>query len=301
MGRRRLLSILLSVALLMSMFCVSVVAAADTTKIEFGQVSGKAGEQIQVPVMITGNPGIAGFRFWVAYDMDALTLVSVEKGEVLTSGTLKSNVDDEDATITWFAISNETGNGELMTLTFEIAENAMGYYPLTVSYDPEDITNASWQKVDCTVTDGLIKTGSRISGSITSFGDANGEVTLKLLSGETEVAATTSTDGTYYLDSVASGMYTLQVSKESHATCIYEITVADQNIIQDIALFLLGDLNGDGEINNQDVIQLLWHTLFPENYSLTQDADFDGDSEMNNQDVIYLLWHTLFPENYPLH
>ena len=63
---------------------------------------------------------------------------------------------------------------------------------------------------------------------------------------------------------------------------------------------LSGDINGDGNVDNQDVEYLLWHTLFPEDYPLSVSADYNGDDMVNNQDVEYLLWHTLFPEDYPL-
>lgn len=61
-----------------------------------------------------------------------------------------------------------------------------------------------------------------------------------------------------------------------------------------------GDFDGDDAINNNDVAYLLWHTLFPEDYSVSSNADFDGDGQVNNNDVAYLLWHTLFPEDYPI-
>ena len=61
-----------------------------------------------------------------------------------------------------------------------------------------------------------------------------------------------------------------------------------------------GDLNGDDNVNNEDVAYLLWYTLFPEDYPIDADVDFTGDGNINNEDVAYLLWHTLFPEDYPL-
>jgi len=61
-----------------------------------------------------------------------------------------------------------------------------------------------------------------------------------------------------------------------------------------------GDFNEDGEVNNDDVLKLLWHTLFPEDYALTLSGDINKDGEVNNEDVQILLWHTLFPEEKPL-
>ena len=62
-----------------------------------------------------------------------------------------------------------------------------------------------------------------------------------------------------------------------------------------------GDLNKDNKINNDDVISLLWHVLFPEDYPLNINADFNRDGEVNNADVVRLLWHVLFPDDYPLY
>lgn len=63
---------------------------------------------------------------------------------------------------------------------------------------------------------------------------------------------------------------------------------------------LKGDLNGDDKVNDADVVLLLWHTLFPDRYTLQPDADFNGDKYVNDADVAVLLWHTLFPTTYPL-
>ena len=62
----------------------------------------------------------------------------------------------------------------------------------------------------------------------------------------------------------------------------------------------LGDFTKDYAVTNEDVIYLLWHTLFPEDYLVESNADFTNDGVVTNEDVIRLLWHTLFPEDYPL-
>ena len=61
-----------------------------------------------------------------------------------------------------------------------------------------------------------------------------------------------------------------------------------------------GDISGDGIVDDSDVAQLLWHTLFPEQYPINGAADFTGDDKVDDEDVAYLLWHTLFPEQYPI-
>ena len=159
---KKILSAVLILALLVSVICISAVSAADMTAIEFGQVTATPGSRVEVPVVIRQNPGIATFRFWIGYDMQALTLVSVEKGEALKKGTLKYSVDETDTAVTWFNVSNITGDGELFKLVFDVSADAAGDYPLTVSYRAEDIANASLQLVECTVQDGLIRVDNHI-------------------------------------------------------------------------------------------------------------------------------------------
>ena len=61
-----------------------------------------------------------------------------------------------------------------------------------------------------------------------------------------------------------------------------------------------GDTDGNGNVDDADVAQLLWHTLFPDAFPITGDADFTGDGVVDDADVAHLLWHTLFPDAYPL-
>ena len=70
-------------------------------------------------------------------------------------------------------------------------------------------------------------------------------------------------------------------------------SVAIQNILR-------GDVNGDEYVDSNDAIQLLYHTLIPERYTINQDGDFNGDGYVNSDDSIHLLYFTLLPERYPL-
>ena len=61
-----------------------------------------------------------------------------------------------------------------------------------------------------------------------------------------------------------------------------------------------GDLTGDGKVSNDDVLQLLWCTLFPEDYATEKQSDLNGDGRVSTDDVLQLLWFTLFPDDYEL-
>jgi len=286
--KRHVLALLLAVSLVIGM-AVPAVHAAGTVEIIFGQVAGKCGDQVTVPVTIINNPGIASLRFRIAYDATALTYVSTQKGGVISGGTLSSayQTEDQELAITWFDVKNTTGDGVLFNLVFEIAETANGQYPLTVSYLPEDIVNASWQQVNCIVTDGVVQTGSNIAGTVTSFGAASGEVTIQLMQGDTEVASMVTTDGTYVLTSVAPGDYQLVVSKLNHATRSYAITVTDEDVARDMKIHLLGDINGDGRVNISDVNKANAHAAKTKQltgYDFAC-ADINEDGRVNISDV----------------
>ena len=61
-----------------------------------------------------------------------------------------------------------------------------------------------------------------------------------------------------------------------------------------------GDFTDDSSVSNEDVVYLLWYTLFPESFPLPADGDLNHDGQVTNEDVVVLLWHTLFPEENPL-
>lgn len=292
---------ILFVLYLFSGIAMPVVHATGIAEIAFGQVEGKCGEQITVPVTIANNPGIASFRFRVAYDPTALTYVSAAKGETMQDGTLSVayQTEDEELAITWFDVKNVTGDGVILNLVFDVSDTARGQYPLTISYLPEDIVNASWQQVEVIVKDGLIEVGSNITGTITSFGDAAAEVTIKLMQNDVEIASTSTITGSYQLNSLAPGTYQLVISKLNHATRTYEISLANTDITQDGKIHLLGDINGDGRVNIVDVAKANAHakkTVFIADYELLC-ADINGDGRVNIVDVAKMNAHakkTLF-------
>ena len=99
--------------------------------------------------------------------------------------------------------------------------------------------------------------GAFVSGSVTSFNDASGDITLQLIpEGSSEVAYETIVKGnsvTYLFSDVAAGTYTLKVSKANHVTREYTVVVGTDDVTQDAKIHLKGDINGDGRINVSDV------------------------------------------------
>ena len=66
--------------------------------------------------------------------------------------------------------------------------------------------------------------------------------------------------------------------------------------------YVPGDADGDGTVNTDDAIYLLYNVMFgDEDYPVNQKCDFDGNGTVNTDDAIYLLYHVMFGgEDYPL-
>ncbi len=66
--------------------------------------------------------------------------------------------------------------------------------------------------------------------------------------------------------------------------------------------YVLGDVDGNGEVETADAIYLLYYTFYgSERYPLNQSVDFDGNGEVEVADAIHLLYYTFYgPDRYPL-
>jgi hypothetical protein len=138
-----------------------------------------------------------------------------------------------------------------------------------------------------------------ITGSVTSAGNAQGKVTLSLLHrGGTQAVQTVTVagnSGSYVMEGVEQGLYTLKASKYNHVTREYEVVVTeDGTLVQDVKLCLQGDVTGDGRINVGDSGKAYSHvrkiSLLTDAYA-QRCADMNGDSKINVGDVgkIYAL------------
>lgn len=121
---KKIISILVTVLMLCTLFAVSSFAAGEVNP----------GETATVSVTLSGNPGIAYLKIRTSYDASALTLKSANNTGLL-SGTYTpgQSISSNPYTSVWSGTNNSTGNGAILTLEFAVNEKAAdGTYPITV-------------------------------------------------------------------------------------------------------------------------------------------------------------------------
>jgi hypothetical protein len=146
--------------------------------------------------------------------------------------------------------------------------------------------------------------GGSVSGTITSYLKAEGDITVQLLSGEevaysqvfntyTEVNASRKEyTSAYSIPAVADGTYTLRIGKVNHVTRDYTVTVNGGVLTQDVKIHLLGDVTGDGKINALDKKKIYNHI----NGDLLTGYEFDvanvkADTKINALDKKMIYNH----------
>lgn len=140
--------------------------------------------------------------------------------------------------------------------------------------------------------------GVMVSGSVTSFNDANGDITLQLIpEGYSEAAYETVVRGNtveYKFSHVAAGTYTLKVMKNNHVTREYTVVVGNSSVIQDVKIHLKGDVDGNGTVTTMDFMRANSHArgvTFLTDYAL-KCADVVGtDGTVTTMDAMRINAH----------
>lgn len=177
------------------------IPALDESKtfLKVENVSAKAGDEIEVPVVIGNNPGIWSAKFMLKYDTDALELIGTKAGTVFTDGEiLSSPLTNEIYTFTSEGAkldANATGDGVIITLKFKVAEDAAdGDYEIKFTqYDPEYFFDADSENVDFTFGNGAVSIVTETETTTESTTEAE-ETTTEAEETTAEVEETTTVE-----------------------------------------------------------------------------------------------------------
>lgn len=180
---------------------------------------------------------------------------------------------------TWYA--SATGERIQADMTFNagrryhvnvILQCEEGYY---IADDEELDAYVNGEKAYVSAQDGnrttltvgyTVPVASGVRGQVTSFmndgdvtvslfadGSAQPQYTVAVPAGEKSGGKYTAV---YDIPEVAAGTYTMKVMKQNHVTREYTVTVGSSNVVQDVEIWLLGDVTGDGVVDISDATQI---------------------------------------------
>ena len=141
----------------------------DDATFKVSNVLCKSGDTINVDVAIENNPAITSLKIKLDYPANVLTLTGVEYKELFSTRATGTNRYESPFTISWFSTSsvNENANGVLATLTFTVAQDAAeDIYPITLTYDPDDVFDSNFDNKEFAVVNGEIIVSNSIPGDV---------------------------------------------------------------------------------------------------------------------------------------
>lgn len=173
---QRLLALSLALIMALGMLPLNAVAASPKMTLRSETVSASAGSEVKVKLLLENNPGVASIGLTLAYD-DILTLKSVEFNPALGGSTQLSPTLNSPARIIWVnsAVNFTDPAATFATLTFQVSEAARDntVANLTISHDPEDIYNISYENISLNVVNGSVTVFPCKPGDISGDGRVN--------------------------------------------------------------------------------------------------------------------------------
>ena len=174
---KKALSLLLCICMAVTMLSGLTLAAGGMT-LTVPQPVALPGDTVEVPLKLSGNPGIASMRLKVGYDASVLTLQSAEIDPAfadVAGAITQVNTNGNPAVLLWLVADKEVNvNGVFATLTFTVSKNAPeALSPLTIAFEPDDIYNSNEVPISLTVAQGGVNVRPYRPGDINGDGKVN--------------------------------------------------------------------------------------------------------------------------------
>ena len=128
-------------------------ASAANYEVGASDISMAVGEVSEVPVQLSGNKGLMGFKISVSYLPDQIDVVSVKKGDFADEGNFSTNfgVRDTGFDVIWNSTGNVAKDGTLFVLTVKLKDAVKDKAVIKLSYSKPDTFDSMWKDValDC--------------------------------------------------------------------------------------------------------------------------------------------------------
>ncbi len=153
---KKILGIILALSIIFSMTATLAFGAGGV--VSLSEITSLPGNEVELILSISENPGLIAAVIEVEYDSDNLTLKAVSDKGNLGNENHSDDYTLSEYLISWYnplATEDYTYNGDLATLTFEIQEGAEeGDYPVFVTV--KEAYNSNLKSVALNTEDGKI-------------------------------------------------------------------------------------------------------------------------------------------------
>ncbi len=232
-----------------------------------------------------------------------LSVKSPKMGEKLSTDVTASAISN--CTVQSVAWTDEAGKAMdtylsgNATLTVRIKANSGTEFLPVCSYsvngNEAKVTDVSATEKTISYTFVSKDSATTVMGTIQSAGSEVAPITVELYKDGNAAPSYTKTvtgnKAEYSITNVLPGAYTMRVSKKAHCTMEYTITVSSGVVLQNVDMWLLGDVNGDKTVSAADALltmQSATHAIWLSE-DQTAAANVDGDSDTTIVDALMIL------------
>lgn len=135
-----------------------------------------AGENFDLDLTISNNPGITALQVSIEFDTSSIEMTGIEHKGLFSNPSTCSNTFNSPFKVSWYSqnSNNETENGVLATLHFHALDTAQnGDYPITVSYDEDNVFNSSFDNVYFSTENATVTVRDCLYGDVNRDGKIN--------------------------------------------------------------------------------------------------------------------------------
>lgn len=220
----------------------------------------------------------------------------------------ETKVSDLDFSFTELQLSDNNEidySGDFSYLSYDVEITSRGEKPTEpttvapTTTEPTTVAPTTEEPTTVEPTTAKLKT---VKGTVKSYLSESDTVTIQLIKSG-EVAYETTVKGNnakYSISGVASGTYTMKVSKNAHADREYTVIVANSDVIRNAKIFAIGDVNSDGDISVVDATLVQKYIVGLENLKDFQkkSADVNDDNEISVVDATLIQKYIVGLDNF---